>query len=153
MINDSPVITPAPRKGWNNSKPGDPILIDQFSKKEYSYQKCKEQVWRDKEKMMDRNAVGFMKGRKTGYLCLKTQRRTSQWDCMFFSSSYIQQSGYIAEVVGEFRLLSGKYHWWWGKKKKKDYLCRGCIHVIGHSARPGFKLKKEKWQTPPPTWK
>ena len=62
---------------------------------------------------------------------------------MFFSSSYIQQSGYIAEVVGEFRLLSGKYHWWWGKKKK-DYLSRGCIHVIGHSARPGFKLKKEK---------
>ena len=129
MINDSPVITPAPRKGWNNSKPGDLILIDQFSKKEYSYQKCKEQVWRDKEKMMDRNAVGFMKGRKTGYLCLKTQRRTSQWDCMFFSSSYIQQSGYIAEVVGEFRLLSGKYHWWWGKKKKK-IICVGVVFIL-----------------------
>ena len=102
MINDSPVIIPAPRKGWNNSKPGDPILIDQFSKKEYSYQKCKEQVWRDKEKMTDRNAVGFTEGRKTGYLWLKTQRRTSQWDCMF-SSSYIQQSGYISEVGGEFK--------------------------------------------------
>ena len=100
--------------------------------------------------MTDRNAVGFIEGRKTGYLWLKTQRRTSQRDCMFFSSSYIQQSWYIAEVGGEFRLLSGKYHWWW-KKKKKDYLSRGCIHVIGHSARPGFKLKKEKLQTPPPT--
>ena len=118
IINDSPVITPALRKGLNNSKPGDPILIDQFSKKEYSYQKCKEQVWRDKEKMTDRNAVGFIEGRKTGYLWLKTQRRTSQQDCMFFSSSYIQQSWYIAEVGGEFRLLSGKYHWWWKKKKK-----------------------------------
>ena len=116
MISDSPVIIPAPRKGWNNSKPGDPILIDQFSKKEYSYQKCKEQVWRDKEKMTDRNAVGFMEGRKSGYLWLKTQRRTSQWDCMF-SSSYIQQSGYISEVGGEFKLcqvstIGG------GKKKK-----------------------------------
>ena len=48
---------------------------------------------------------------------------------MFFSSSYIQQSGYIAEVVGEFRLLSGKYHWWWGKKKKK-IICVGVVFML-----------------------
>ena len=63
MTNDSPALTSAPRKGGNNSKPGDPILIDQFSKKEYSYQKCKEQVWRDKEKVTDRNAVGLLEGK------------------------------------------------------------------------------------------
>ena len=37
-----------------------------------------------------------------------------------------------------------------GREKKKEYWSRDCFYDSDYSARSGYKLKKEKWQTSHP---